>query len=482
MKNILFRVDSSSNIGIGHVMRSLTLAGQLNNFIIFFASQNLNGNINFKIKEHGYKFVLLQSNDCYELEKIILENNIDIAVFDHYEIDYDFEKKIKERTLIKIFSFDDTYEKHFCDYLLNQNMYANPNRYINLVPTYCKIFCGQQYALLREEFHITKQKRKKEKNSNVLRILLTLGGADSNNVTEKILVALNMINIPFDATVVLGKANVHQKEIYEVAKNKKNVKVIVDANNMSELFYNSDFAIMAGGSSVLEALYLQIPFISIILSKNQELVIKSLVSNNLSISLGWYNSLSIQSIITSIEDFILHRKDIFLKKNLNMIDVASFDFNGIFSESIFLKVITKKDTDYLFKLVNEKSVRGNALNSKLITYNEHQKWFNEKLEDIKNNKSKIYLCEFNNNLIGQIRIDKKGMFWIVDIAIELKYRSQGFGHKILDSMLKTNRDKIFIAYINKKNISSIKIFEKTGFVKSKEYNEFNFYKYKNLHD
>ena len=57
--NILFRADSSSNIGTGHIMRDLVLAQQLEkkypHATITFAVQNLSGNINHKIKEKKNK-------------------------------------------------------------------------------------------------------------------------------------------------------------------------------------------------------------------------------------------------------------------------------------------------------------------------------------------------------------------------------------------------------------------------------------------
>ena len=56
-KTILFRADSSSTIGTGHIMRDLVLAKRYakKGCNIIFATQNLDGNISYKIKEAGYK-------------------------------------------------------------------------------------------------------------------------------------------------------------------------------------------------------------------------------------------------------------------------------------------------------------------------------------------------------------------------------------------------------------------------------------------
>jgi spore coat polysaccharide biosynthesis predicted glycosyltransferase SpsG len=151
--NILIRADSSSFIGTGHIMRDLVLAKQYKNENIIFAVRELEGNINYKIDEAGYSKVILNTNAFEELNEIIKELNIDMIVIDHYEINCNSEKKIKESNPnLKIFVFDDTYEKHFCDILLNHNISGDEKKYQNLVPKDCKLRCGSKYTLLREEF------------------------------------------------------------------------------------------------------------------------------------------------------------------------------------------------------------------------------------------------------------------------------------------------------------------------------------------
>ena len=108
--NILFRADSSSTIGTGHIMRDLVLAKQYRDDNIIFATQKLKGNINYKIIEEGYGVEILNSNSISEVQSLIDSYDIDMIVIDHYGIGYKYEKLSKENNPnLKVMVLDDTY-------------------------------------------------------------------------------------------------------------------------------------------------------------------------------------------------------------------------------------------------------------------------------------------------------------------------------------------------------------------------------------
>lgn len=269
MKNILFRADSSSTIGIGHIMRDLVLALQYKDDNIIFASQELKGNINHKILEFGYKIETVDSNDVEEVINLIKKLSIDMIIIDSYDIGYVYEKELKEKTGVEIFVLDDTYEKHFSDILLNHNIYGNKVRYKGLVPNKCELRCGSKYTLLREEFIQEKSNRKLLiKKSKEINVFVSMGGADHSNINIDILKVLE--SFPnLKVHIVTTTANANLDELKEYLLKKKNMTLHVNTKNVAKLMSLSDFAIVTPSVSVNEVFYLQIPFIAIKTAQNQ---------------------------------------------------------------------------------------------------------------------------------------------------------------------------------------------------------------------
>jgi len=273
-KTILFRADSSSTIGLGHIMRDLVLAKKYSKkgAKVIFATQNLQGNINQKIIDAGFNVEILKSNSKKELVELIKKLDIDLLVIDHYQIKYKKEKYIKKKTKIKILSFDDTYEKHYCDILLNHNIGANKKKYKNLVPKYCKVKCGSRYTLLRDEFYKEKNKTYK-KNKKIKTIFIAMGGADTANLNIKILNILrDFKNIKVN--LVTTTANKNLTKLKKFSKNKKWINLYINSSKIAKIIRKSNFAIVTPSVVLNEVYFMGIKFLAIKTADNQDDIYK----------------------------------------------------------------------------------------------------------------------------------------------------------------------------------------------------------------
>lgn len=267
--NILIRADSSSEIGMGHIMRDLVLAKSYSGDSVSFACRDLIGNM---IDRIPYPVHILDSNDPEEVSKLISAQNIDMVIFDHYGIDAFYEQKIKNQTEVTILSFDDTYEKHHCDILLNHNISADKERYRGLVPEQCELRCGSLYTLIRDEFKVEKQ----IKREKLYDIFIAMGGTDPTNMTLGI---LKELSDDMSICVVTTSGNPHLNELKTFVQEKKNITLEVNSQHVAQLLHQSRLAIITPSVMVHEVLYMEIPFIAIKTVSNQDDMVQYLHKN-----------------------------------------------------------------------------------------------------------------------------------------------------------------------------------------------------------
>ncbi|ACZ13223.1 UDP-2,4-diacetamido-2,4,6-trideoxy-beta-L-altropyranose hydrolase [Sulfurospirillum deleyianum] len=253
----LIRADSSSTIGLGHIMRDVVLAKEFKEEV-FFACQNLEGNI---IEHIPYEVKILQSNDVDELIALIKSLHVTLLVIDHYGIDAIYEQTVKEATGVKILSLDDTYEKHHCDILLNPNVYADASRYEAFVPKGCELRCGK--PLIREEFH-TEKTIQREK---IYDVCIAMGGSDSANIT---LGVLKTLPSTLHVSILTTTANAHLKDLHSFVADKPNIALHVNSNEVAKVLHQSCFVITTPSVMVQEVLFMELPFLAIQTAQNQE--------------------------------------------------------------------------------------------------------------------------------------------------------------------------------------------------------------------
>lgn len=275
---VVFRCDASNNIGTGHVRRCLTLADELKNSvseIIFMSDDTLKGNLCSFIELQGYQYIKTEIKD--------IPKGTDLLVVDHYDIDYLWEQQARKYTQ-KIMVIDDlANRKHDCDLLLDQNLYADmEKRYEKLVPRNCKLMLGPEYALLREEFQIWRNKTAPRKKLEHL--FINFGGSDPHSVTLKTLEAIKDYNLSAD--IVIGRED---NQVINMCKDNKNWNLHINANNMAELMSKADLGICAGGSTIWERCALGLPSIVIAIADNQKEISQSVHNANACIYLGYFS-------------------------------------------------------------------------------------------------------------------------------------------------------------------------------------------------
>lgn len=304
-KDVVFRVDASTQIGAGHVMRCLTVADELRNRDreSRFICRDHPGHLGKLIVERGHRLELLpltpgnarskelhgyaawlgdtQMGDAEATLEALAGRRPDWLIVDHYALGAEWEIELSDHCG-RLMVIDDLADRaHRCDLLLDQTLGRQSAAYKPLVPAATRLLCGARFALLRPEFSNLRAKalRRRTTMKKVNQILVTLGGADADNVTGRVLAALQTTNLPSGCRVkaVIGWQSPWGHHIRRQAEDAPfAIDVLSGVDNMARLMAESDIAIGAAGSSAWERCCLGLPSIMIVLADNQKMIAEKL--------------------------------------------------------------------------------------------------------------------------------------------------------------------------------------------------------------
>jgi UDP-2,4-diacetamido-2,4,6-trideoxy-beta-L-altropyranose hydrolase len=244
------------------------------------------------------------------MSRVLVDNDAAWVVLDGYHFNPEYQDSIREAGS-RLMVIDDYNQLPFyhADILLNQNIGAETKKYVCALETVCLL--GPRYTLLRTEF--LEQKKVVEKSKGRPRnILVTLGGADPDNITLKIVRALLRMELEeVKLDIVLGPSNpnteVLEREIEEARKSgltSMEAMRLHRHGNMPELMARADVAISAGGSTCWELCFLGKPFIVIIATENQRDIALGLDQAGVARCLGWHYEVTERQIHDHLESLI----------------------------------------------------------------------------------------------------------------------------------------------------------------------------------
>lgn len=309
--HVCIRVDGSTSIGTGHVMRCMLLAEMLVQVraTVSFLMRTGQGHLCDWVEQKGFQVfpmregAFTQSGDAAEVIDIMNQQAAyDWMIVDHYGLDEQWENKIRPYVRHIAVIDDLANRKHNCKLLLDQNYAPNfENRYDALVPSSCRLLLGPSYLLLRPEFlHV--RERIRARTGNIKRILVFYGGSDPTNETMKVLEALEFSHINgLYVDVVVGNANPVRAAIQELCA-RLNYHYHCQIDYLSMLMGEADFSFGAGGVTMWERCYLGLPSAVTIVAENQRESTEATARFGALWNIGFYDDVRVQDYVD-----ILHR-------------------------------------------------------------------------------------------------------------------------------------------------------------------------------
>ena len=284
------RADGSSNIGLGHIVRCISVAHMLKEkFMIHFFALEIPEALKSEIFQNGWNITFIEK----ELDFLNELKGNEIVILDGYLFDSDYQKQIKNKGC-KLVCIDDFHDQHFyADLVINHAPGVNKEVYKG--EPYTKYLLGPDYALLRPEFLENTSDENKKYWKGIESIFVCFGGSDSKNLTAKVLSWLPSKD--YSVTVVLGNSYSHQDTLNKVIEERQDLEITVknslSAEEMSNELEQADLALVPASGILFEVISIGLPVMSGYYTDNQMAIYKGFLEEGVFIDANSFSEKSL---------------------------------------------------------------------------------------------------------------------------------------------------------------------------------------------
>lgn len=301
--HLVIRADAGTSMGTGHLMRCLAVAqewiarGGTATLVTACAVPALLD----RFAAHHIRVIRLpdahpNDGDLATMQRVLDEHPGANVVLDGYHFDPGYQSAVASAGC-RLAVIDDNAHlpQYFAHVIVNQNLHA-PELAASY-PRSSRLLLGPRYALLRREFRLQRTPFR-EHPGVARRILVSLGGSDPDNLTEKVLAALSAANIPgIEAVILLGPLNRYGREVGAAARQTPfPTRVERDSTRVAEWMSWAELAVSGAGSTTWELAYMGLPAVLVTVASNQRRLAEHLTAAGVARWIGDGSALSPQEL------------------------------------------------------------------------------------------------------------------------------------------------------------------------------------------
>ena len=429
---VLLRADASTAVGTGHAMRCLALGQALRDTgaDVVLASVQLPAAIGARFQAEGIACRALSASvggsapDGTALRELARAISPDWIVFDGYGFTAEYLAAVDGRWR-RLLLDDLGGEVPPVDCVVNGNAYASAPLYHGGA-TDCELLLGPRYAPLRREF-VTVPARAP---AGALRqVIVSLGGADPANVTQRVMQAL--VGLDAEVRVVVGAGHPDPDGVRAAAA-RNGQEVLVDVRAMSVLLAGADLVVGAGGTSALEYARCGVPAVLLVLADNQSRVVPALAAAGVAVDAGRPGS-GLEQRLRSIVDGLAadaSGRAAMTERGQRLVDGrgALRVARAMALPAVRLRPATATDEARLLAWANDPGTRAASFGWASITAGDHAAWFASRLADP---DVRIWIAEADGAPIGVARFESSGGRAVVSVSLAAERRGQGLGSRVI---------------------------------------------------
>jgi spore coat polysaccharide biosynthesis predicted glycosyltransferase SpsG len=304
---ILFVCKASTEVGLGHLMRSKALAEE--------AARKHEVSL-FAIGSRQVRALLRQNSFPWEIVDgeaeipHIVKGDWDAVIFDMISLGEDPYRYLKDCSALSvslspIFDHMDT-----VDLLFNRTKHV-PDAYKSLST---KQYLGLDYAIIQPScIRIDTERFRTNLVRDHFPVAVSMGGGDAANKTLLFLRSLGKCNVPATFWVLVGEGYSHSYDaLVNTIERDKNHEIILAKTNMSmwHILSNCVLAVLPGGITTYEAAYAGLPTINMCRDNHQFFLIQELVEAGVGMYAGLMETDDLRRLNSLIENLYEHRGEL----------------------------------------------------------------------------------------------------------------------------------------------------------------------------
>ncbi len=247
-KKIAIVVNAYDEIGTGHVYRCLSIASKLVfHDVLFLLDKHYQLGIDI-VDNHNYPFVLYDGTK--NLLKTLRQYAPQMVINDILDTSADYISMLKDEGYFVV-NFEDLGTGTEVADVVFDALYEHEIGEDH-------VFTGHKYYILKDEFYFQPQKIITQAVNNVL---ITFGGTDPNNLTEKVIDSILGTSYDGRINVILGLGYDGLEDLIEKYESNQSIQIYKNVSNISEFMFKADIIFTSAGRTMYEVCSLGIPTI-----------------------------------------------------------------------------------------------------------------------------------------------------------------------------------------------------------------------------
>ncbi len=486
-------------MGIGHIMRCLTLAECLreDGVDIQFVCRDHAGNMADFLRQRSVDVALLprsgsahasaadedyanwlgatQPEDAEQTIQALRGAHVEWLIVDHYGIDAEWESRLRAHADNVLVVDDLANRRHDCDILHDQNFSTSTqDRYRGLIPADCRRLYGPKFAMLRPEY---RQKRGSapHRDGEVRRILIFFGGSDPLNLTGMAVEALcdpQFRDIHVD--LVVGVNNPHRQSLEKSASCRPNTWLYGPQLHLADLMAKADLSVGAGGVTTWERMCVGLPSIVVSIAENQGPACRSLAEASLIEYAGHHSVVQVSDLTSALRRVLARPEALAEMSSRGQLTVDGWGARRIVEcvhptakDSLRIRPANPEDLYQYFSWAHDADVRAQSIQMQPFSFENHRKWFTDRLASP---DSHLFVMLAGDLPVGQIRFDREGDEERIDYSIDKCFRGRGWASRLAAlgmSQVPPRKGMVFRAEVKESNLPSLTVFSRLGFTEMK---------------